>query len=147
MGMQMPMAQDPFAAARVAILGNLLAQQRAAPVLALQVDLQRVSAAEDEHDDMHLHGHHHDHDHDEDDDEDDDDDDDESQGACLMGLALLMALVFTSAFLCTRAMRMLVARSARARLMTAQPAILVDSSAEDLAAPLLVVQECHPSKA
>jgi len=139
-----PMEQDPYAAARVAILGNLLAQQRIAPVFALQLDMQRVHGEE-----MHSHHHHHlgaHEDDDDDDNDDDDDDDDEPEGACLMGLGLLVALVFTFSFLCTRAVRMMVTRPTRARMVPAQAAVLVETSSEDLASPLLVVHD-YPIKA
>jgi len=128
--------QDPYAAARMAILSNLLQQQRAAPVLALQFDLQRMSDSGQEDEDMHARMHH-DHHHREE--EDDDDLDDEPP--CLMGLAVLAALVFTSAFICTRALRLMIARSARPRTMVAvQPVMYLDSS-DDLASPLLVVHQ------
>jgi hypothetical protein len=140
----MPMQQaDPYAAARVAILSNLLQQQRAAPVLALQFDLQRMSDSGQEDEDMHARMHHdHHHEREEDDDDDDDDDDDlDGEPPCLMGLAVLAALVFTSAFVCTRALRMMLARSTQPRTMVAaQPVMYLDAS-DDLASPLLVVHQ------
>ena len=141
--MPVPMggAQDPFAAARIAILSNLLQQQRAAPVLALQFDLQRMSDSGQEEEDMHMRMHHHDHHHEREEEDDDDDMDDEPP--CLMGLAVLAALVFTSAFVCTRALRLMLARTAQPRTLVAQPAIFLDAS-DDLASPLLVV---HHEKA
>jgi hypothetical protein len=134
----MPMQQaDPYAAARVAILSNLLQQQRAAPVLALQFDLQRMSDSGQEDEDMHARMHHDHHEREEDDDDDDLDD----EPPCLMGLAVLAALVFTSAFVCTRALRMMLARSAQPRTMVAaQPVMYLDAS-DDLASPLLVVHQ------
>ncbi len=63
---------------------------------------------------------------------------------CMMGLALLLLLVFSSAFLCTRALRLLAARR-REQPVTRQ--ILVDCTADELSSPLLVVEERTVAKA